>query len=57
MSQTDHLQDPDAGEIILKIYLKQIGCEAVNWTDLAQDREFFDQKKRQILKNESPPWI
>jgi len=39
LSKRDHLEDPDVdGKIILRIYLQEVGCEGMDWIDVAQDR-------------------
>ena len=40
LSEKDHLEDPDIdGRIILRTYLQEMGCEGMEWIDVAHDRD------------------
>ena len=40
LRERDHWRDPNVdGRIILIMDLKEVGCEGMDWVELAQDRE------------------
>jgi hypothetical protein len=40
LKEKDHVEDPEVdGRIILRWILRIVGCEGMDWIDLAQDRD------------------
>jgi hypothetical protein len=40
LRERDHLEDPGVdGSTKIKMYLQEVGCGGMDWTDLAQERE------------------
>jgi len=39
LRERDHLEDPDVdARLILRLTLKEVSCEGMDWIDVAQDR-------------------
>ena len=54
LRERDHLEDPDVdGRIILR-YLQEVGCEGMDWIDVAQDRDRWEALVNAVMNLQVP---
>jgi hypothetical protein len=48
--ERNHLEDPGVDGMILRMGLQQVGCEGMDWIELAQDRERWRTLVNEVVK-------